>query len=101
MLLCLRYEQIYAERHGTYYHESKIYETALGWCRAALILGRGVWPEPGRRNWAVTLIGVFDWAIGHELIFWSSHFLIRLVPVTKQLHDRGYFVLTGQKGPVT
>ena len=46
-------------------------------------------------------IGVFDWAIGHELIFRSSHFLIRLVPVTKQLHDRGYFVLTGQKGPVT
>ena len=49
----------------------------------------------------VLSIGVFDWAIGHELIFRSSHFLIRLVPVTKQLHDHGYFVLTGQKGPVT
>ena len=50
---------------------------------------------------SIATLGVFDWAIGHELIFRSSHFLIRLVPVTKQLHDRGYFVLTGQKGPVT
>ena len=45
--------------------------------------------------------GVFDWVIGNELIFRSSHFLIRLVPVTKQLHDRGYFVLTDQIWPVT
>ena len=49
----------------------------------------------------VLTVGVFDWVIGNELIFRSSHFLIRLVPVTKQLHDRGYFVLTDQIWPVT
>ena len=49
----------------------------------------------------VQIMGVFDWVIGNELIFRSWHFLIRLVPVTKQLHDRGYFVLTDQIWPVT
>ena len=46
-------------------------------------------------------IGVFDWAIGTELIFWFWPFPIRLVPVTRRLLDRGHFILTGQKWLVT
>ena len=54
-----------------------------------------------RWRYSRLLLGIFDWVISNELIFRSSHFLIRLVLVTKQLRDRGYFVLTDQIWPVT